>query len=192
MPEWLFEFASDLSSQEPLPAVLSISYAWSELDQCDIAPGEAPCQGGGPVQADASRAFVTAVNQLLAAAAARGTTLIAASGDSGAHGRSDPYCLSAATRADFPASSPYVTAVGATELVGAAAGAAPEPICAATLQCVVAAAGEAVASPKTSAPFSSGGGFSNVAARPAWQADAVARCEFRSSLALRERAHVLC
>jgi subtilase family serine protease len=67
-----------------------------ELDQCDISPGVAPCSGQ-PVPAG-SRAFVIAVNQLFAKATATGITLVAASGDSGAHGRTDPSCSDKATR----------------------------------------------------------------------------------------------
>lgn len=169
--DWLYEFGNDLASQTPLPAVLSISYAWYELDNCNISPGVKPCQGATNETAG-SVAFVTAVNQLFAAAVARGTTMLSASGDSGAHGRTDPSCTGKPTRADFPAASPYVTSVGATELAAGVTGKAPEPICAGTLQCALSGY-EIVASNKVLSFFSSGGGFSNVAAQPAWQADVV-------------------
>jgi hypothetical protein len=44
--DWLFEFGNDISNQPDasLPHVLSMSYAWYELDQCDISPGVAPCE----------------------------------------------------------------------------------------------------------------------------------------------------
>jgi hypothetical protein len=45
--------------------------------------------------------------QLLAAATARGTTIVVAAGDGGAHGRTDDACQHKDTRPDFPASSPY-------------------------------------------------------------------------------------
>jgi len=86
-----------LPSLPRLGNVCSISYAWYELDQCDISPGVAPCENQ-PVPAG-SAIFVNAVNQLFAKAAARGVTLVAASGDSGAHGRTDPTCSSPTTRA---------------------------------------------------------------------------------------------
>merc|ERR1711862_624273 len=46
----------------------------------------------------------------------RGVSLFVASGDSGANGRSDGECTGNKLHASFPASSPYVTAVGATML----------------------------------------------------------------------------
>ena len=78
-----------------------------------------------------------------------GVTILAASGDDGAPGSSScGYDLS------FPASSPYVTAVGATmgiESVGA----------------------EVVCSTATGSVITSGGGFSNVFSTPAYQRHAV-------------------
>jgi subtilase family serine protease len=78
---------------------------------------------------------------------------------------------SAAGSPDFPAVSPYVLSVGATELEHSTTGAVPsEPICT-SVQCATGGY-QIVASNKVLAFFSSGGGFSNVAPRPAWQ-DAV-------------------
>lgn len=96
--DWMYEFAQSLSTQPDaqLPKVLSMSYAWYELDQCDISPSVQPCTGVG-VPAG-SRIFVNAVNQMFAKVGSRGVTLLAASGDSGAHGRTDPTCSSPITR----------------------------------------------------------------------------------------------
>lgn len=44
-----------------------------------------------------------------------GVTFLVASGDDGSHSTSDPHCLSQATAPDWPASSPWVLSVGATE-----------------------------------------------------------------------------
>jgi hypothetical protein len=68
--------------------VMSISYAWSEQDQCDISPSVKPCTGL-PVPAG-SAAFVADVNQLYAKIGAREISLLSKLGDSGAHGRTDP------------------------------------------------------------------------------------------------------
>merc|ERR1712048_96664 len=46
----------------------------------------------------------------------KGTSLFAASGDSGANGRTDGECTGTVLHASFPGSSPYITAVGATQL----------------------------------------------------------------------------
>ncbi|KAK0717816.1 peptidase S8/S53 domain-containing protein [Lasiosphaeria miniovina] len=115
-----------------LPHVLSISYADDEQ--------------GVP------RAYAARVCDMIAALTARGVSVLAATGDAGAAGTGQTQCVSndgAARRVfvpTFPASCPYVTAVGATENVGP---------------------------PLTGADFSSGG-FSDYFARPAWQDDAVA------------------
>merc|ERR1711862_733810 len=46
----------------------------------------------------------------------RGVSLMAASGDSGANGRTDGECTGTVLHSSFPGSSPYITAVGATQL----------------------------------------------------------------------------
>lgn len=173
--DWQFEFANQVLSMTnaQVPSVMSISYAWYELDQCDISPGVAPCTGV-PVPAG-SAAFVSAVNQLFAKIGARGISLLSASGDSGAHGRTDSGCTDPKTRPDYPAASPYVTAVGATELSGGTTGTAfKAPICKSTLKCADGGT-EVVASRKTISFFSSGGGFSTLTPQPAWQKAVVAK-----------------
>jgi subtilase family serine protease len=113
---------------------------------------------------------VNAVNALFAKAGARGVTLLGASGDSGAHGRTDPGCTDPHTRADYPSASPYVTSVGATEIENGKTGTTKAPICQSQLTCATGGY-EIVASNKVLAFFSSGGGFSSVAARPSWQGE---------------------
>jgi len=166
--DWQYEFGQHLSTVKDgqFPYVMSISYAWYELDQCDISPSVAPCTGVPVPQGSA--AFVAACNQLYAKAGARGITLLSASGDSGAHGRTDPGCTDPKTRPDFPAASPYITAVGATELSGGTTGKTNTPICQSTLTCATGGT-EVVASNKLLAFFSSGGGFSTLTPRPSWQ-----------------------
>lgn len=167
--DWQFEFANHVLSLAAgkVPDVMSISYAWYENDQCDISPGVAPCTGK-PVPAG-SAAFVAATNALYAKIGARGISLISASGDSGAHGRTDPGCTDKHTRPDYPASSPYVTAVGGTELQGGTTTSSfKAPICKSTLQCADGGV-EVVASNKMLAFFSSGGGFSTQSPMPAYQ-----------------------
>lgn len=182
--DWLFEFGTDISNTPDgsLPQVMSLSYAWYELDQCDISPGVAPCQGTGNVT-ETSKVFVAAVNALFAKAGSRGISMLSASGDSGAHGRTDPGCTDPVTRPDFPAASPFVTAVGATEISdGTTSTAFKAPICASQLQCANGGT-EVVASNKLLAFFSSGGGFSTVTPRPSWQ-DAVVKAYLASSAML--------
>ncbi len=164
--DWQYEFVQHVTSSKKYPSVMSISYAWYELDQCDISPSVAPCTGVPVPQGSA--AFVAACNQGYAKIGAMGITLLSASGDSGAHGRTDPGCTDPHTRPDFPAASPYITAVGATELSGGTTGPTKTPICQSTLTCATGGT-EVVASNKLLAFFSSGGGFSTLTPRPAWQ-----------------------
>lgn len=115
-----------------LPHVLSISYADDELS--------------------VPRAYAARVCDMFAALAARGVSVLAATGDGGAAGTGQTRCVSNDGRAapmfvpTFPASCPYVTAVGATDNV---------------------------APPVAGAAFSAGG-FSDFFARPAWQDELVA------------------
>jgi len=100
-------------------------------------------------------------------AGARGLTILVASGDSGVHSslesgipNFDP---------DFPASSPYVTSVGATQLApsSTAAGCYDKN---SKYTCPVT---EIVCSPATGASISSGGGFSNLFDIPSYQSSVV-------------------
>jgi subtilase family serine protease len=97
-----------LSGSETVADVISNSYGWAEDQQCQISPNSQQCQSGG------SQAFVDGVNTLYQKLGATGTTIVFASGDAGSHGRSDPLCSTSKTTPAFPASSPYVVAVGAT------------------------------------------------------------------------------
>jgi tripeptidyl-peptidase-1 len=115
---------------EELPHVLSISYA-------DDEPG-------------VPRAYAERVCDMFAALTARGVTVLAATGDAGAAGQGQTRCWSHELNAKrfistFPASCPYVTAVGATDNIGP---------------------------PVTGAVYSAGG-FSDFFARPEWQEEVV-------------------
>jgi tripeptidyl-peptidase-1 len=96
-----------------------------------------------------------------------GTTIIYSSGDNGVAGNSAQCCTKAkcaggtynsGTRGAFnpslPSTCPYVTSVGATQIVPGASVTAPEEACETVIY--------------------SGGGFSNVFAQPSYQASAVA------------------
>ena len=111
--------------------------------------------------------------------AARGVSVVVASGDDGASGvlaRTDRAACKAA-HPEWPASSPWVTSVGATQLSDRYA-----PLCSATYSSVRGSAlpigcsgrGEVACSAALGGIITSGGGFSNVYPRPTWQEDAVA------------------
>ena len=117
------------------PGVISISYGNPE-DGSDSAW---------------SAAAITQVNQAFAAAAARGKTITAASGDSGA---SDGEA--SGVHVDFPASSPWVLGCGGTRLAGAG----------------TTVSSETVWNDLAESEGATGGGVSTVFALPSWQADA--------------------
>jgi tripeptidyl-peptidase-1 len=165
---WVFEAASSwVSGESSLPSVLSNSYGWSETQQCQIAPNNPNCQSG-------SQAFVQAVNGLYQKLGAAGHTVMFSSGDAGAHGRSDSLCTGPQVHPAYPASSPYVVGVGATQLAAGAPSGGSAPVCS-QVQCASGAAGttEQVCSTATGALITSGGGFSAYGAALPFEADAV-------------------
>eukprot|EP00928_Gymnodinium_smaydae_P079758 TRINITY_DN63611_c0_g1_i1.p1 TRINITY_DN63611_c0_g1~~TRINITY_DN63611_c0_g1_i1.p1 ORF type:complete len:590 (-),score=90.30 TRINITY_DN63611_c0_g1_i1:285-2054(-) len=117
------------------PSVHSISYGNDEIQQDEVAPSNMT-----------GKAYMEATNVQFAKLAARGISVMVASGDQGVCGRSG---CARRFHPDFPASSPYVTAVGGTDF--------------ATKNVI----GE------EEAWSSGGGGFSDEFSRPAWQQTAV-------------------
>lgn len=109
---WMYEFSQSFIAAKERPAVFSMSYAWSEIRQCqDIDPTECNTLGVN------SEGYVTRVNTEFQKIGTLGTTLLAASGDSGSHGRTDEACeTSLKCFPAFPAASPYVTSVGGTQI----------------------------------------------------------------------------
>ncbi|KDO30389.1 hypothetical protein SPRG_05100 [Saprolegnia parasitica CBS 223.65] len=135
-------WADDVLSRSSPPLVHSISYADDERHLAATAPN-----------------YLRSLDRLLQKMALRGLTVIVASGDDGAMGlRHRQRNLSLAIACSqggpqWPASSPYVTSVGATMLLDGA-----ETVCMAD----------------HGGRITSGGGFSSVYAQPAYQARALA------------------
>merc|ERR1711862_1008453 len=100
---------------------------------------------------------------------------LAASGDSGANGRTDGECTGTKLHASFPGSSPYITAVGATMLEDAKFDlpSAPTAPCGAVSGGKCASGGTEVAVSVQVAGFTSGGGFSTYTPMPSYQQSAV-------------------
>lgn len=168
--QWLYDFSESVlaAGANGTPDVFSMSYGWSEADQCQISPSAPSCANGD------STAFVQAVNVNFQKIGASGVTMLASSGDSGAHGRTDPLCQDPKLRPAFPAASPYVTAVGATQFKdGTVKTGGSSPFCQSNT-CAVSGT-EIVCSPATGALIASGGGFSNVASQPSWQKTVVSK-----------------
>jgi tripeptidyl-peptidase-1 len=106
----------------------------------------------------------------------RGTSIFSASGDSGANGRSDGGCSEPYFNALYPAASPYITAVGATQIDDPVYNHFPyEPsVCSPVHSgwtCVSDGTQSAVS--YLYASYTSGGGFSNYSAAPSFQSAAI-------------------
>jgi len=176
----LYGFATHLFGTVATPLVTSISYGWNEEMQCEQGIGYNECQQLGVN----SQQYVALVNTQFQKIGTRGISLICASGDSGANGRTDPYCTENHLNPVFPAASPYITSCGATQIDQNNQGTPvpnPPPICSG-LACTGSGGLEEAVS-YGQANFASGGGFSYVASTPAYQAQAVAKY-FQSGVAM--------
>jgi tripeptidyl-peptidase-1 len=167
--KWMLSFTTEfLAHADPLPLSISISYAWSELDQCGQATTPHDCNTFGVN----SQGLVERTNDNFQKIGLRGTSVMVASGDSGVYGRTDESCSSKQFRPDFPACSPFVTSVGGTydlKPTYLPSGGSTPAICAG--QCVSGGTEVAVSFPGCS--YTSGGGFSNFSPMPDWQTSAV-------------------
>lgn len=192
--EWVYELALALSASEAPPSVVSISWGFAETRQCgptDFGPDmPANCSLLGILS---NTSYVWRANAEFLKLSARGVTLVASSGDSGAPGSANPSCAhddnpTRALNPEFPAASPYVLSVGATALdtdpaapavriLSRLSASTPEPcrlsLLGPSLQCAANGTERAATSRGGAARITSGGGFSRLAARPKWQAAAV-------------------
>lgn len=164
---WLYQYATHFFSTEDVPQVVSVSYGWWESDQCTINPSECSQLGVD------SNAYVARVNVEFQKIGARGVSILASSGDSGANGRTNPDCSIPQLRAAFPGSSPYVTTVGATELANPVFALTNPPTICSTSGYQCASSGSEQAVSFTISNFASGGGFSNLTETPKYQQQAV-------------------
>jgi len=148
------EYIRAVAGAIPLTNVYSKTYsllAWAKKLE-DMEDGVIPLvnsvsYGNDEVQ-QSSTAYMFSCNVEFQKLAVRGISILFASGDQGVWGRTGP--VSAEYHPDFPASSPYITAVGGTDFK------------------VASTIGE------ETTWKDGGGGFSNTFAIPSYQADAVA------------------
>lgn len=126
----LLSWANQITSLQSAPQVHSVSYGNDEAQQ-------------------SSTQFMYTCNTAFMKAGARGLSILFASGDQGVCGREGCGIFKVHFHPDFPAGSPYITAVGGTDFEGSGIG------------------------PET-AWGSGGGGFSDTFAIPDYQKDAVA------------------
>jgi len=170
---WLYGFATHFMNTANIPMVCSMSYGWNEEKQCEEGIGQWECDHLGVN----STQYVQRVNTEFMKIGLIGVSLLAASGDSGANGRTDEYCTDQMFHPAFPAASPYVTAVGATQIFDALFNLTnPPPVCNSEgwlpfWWCGAGGVEQAVS--YAQAGFASGGGFSWVASMPTWQRTAV-------------------
>lgn len=107
-PYWLFSFAVEFEKTMTKPNIISLSWGWSERNQCDIID----------CVYFTSEEYVARVNTEFLKMALQGTTIVISSGDAGAPGRTNEDCDSdSPINPVFPGSSPYVLSVGATFIV---------------------------------------------------------------------------
>lgn len=103
--QWIAGMAANISAMKNPPMIASVSYGWSQINQCYI------------VSCDniTSQQYVELSETQLAKMALRGVSTIVSSGDAGSLSRSDEDCSSDnVIQADYPGSSSFVTSVGAT------------------------------------------------------------------------------
>jgi tripeptidyl-peptidase-1 len=166
---WLYGWAVHFFGTPAVPNICSISYGWNEEDQCIAGIGQQECQQLGVN----SEQYVARVNTEFQKIGMRGVSIFTASGDSGANGRTDPYCTENHLNPPFPGASPYVTAVGATQITDASGIAnLPKPPTGCNNK-MCASGGTEVAVSFAQAHFAAGGGFSVVAPTPDYQMTAV-------------------
>lgn len=166
-PGWMYDFTVALLQQPQMPLVVSISWGWTETQQCRITS----CNGVSNNQ------YISSCDANWLKIAARGTTVVASSGDRGAPGDGNPNCINHATPISvmYPSVSPYVLSVGATMLVEPAVQPPPPPQ--QTPMCTTVGCSQSTTETTCSYPdalITTGGGFSTIEAQPSYQAAAVA------------------
>jgi tripeptidyl-peptidase-1 len=153
------ELASGLTQPIPLADYYSDTYSLLDWAQTVDADAGAPyvhsvSYGNDEIQ-QTSTSYMFQCNDEFQKVTSRGITIVFASGDQGVWGRSGT--STGKFNPDFPATSPYVFAVGGSDLTTTSTG--PETCCA-----------------------DSGGGFSNTFSRPSWQDTAVSAYLAEASL----------
>jgi len=179
-PGWQYEWASNFFNTKTVPDSVSISWGWAEDGTCQSGIASTECSTLG---VDAA-GYISRTNVEFQKIGLRGVSLFAASGDSGANGRTDGACTGTVLHASFPGSSPYITAVGATQFQTPEYNLDITPTACTAISGTACASGgveEAVSSQV--AGFTSGGGFSTYTARPAYQ-DAAVKAYLSSGVAL--------
>jgi subtilase family serine protease len=165
---WMYSWAVDFFNRRDVPEVVSLSWGWSETQQCTIAP----CNG------TTSQIYVNMSNIQFMKIVARGITIVVASGDAGSPGRTNEACQSSKTpygynhiNPVFPGGSPWVLSVGATYVVASDAKFDYKtPICASTKDVTCANGLTEQSTTFEMTQWTSGAGFDHWDSTPSWQA----------------------
>jgi len=164
------EFMKAVAPAVPLTVVYNSQYSlldWcTQITNLDNSPLIHSVSYGNDERQQSSVAYMFSANTAFMKAGAQGLSILFASGDQGVCGREGCGGLFSAKRfkPDFPAASPYITAVGGTDFLTYSVG-----------DDQVWSAG--------------GGGFSDTFDIPAYQADAVAAYKARSDANLPDQAY---
>jgi tripeptidyl-peptidase-1 len=171
---WLYDFATLVqqrqSNNQPVPYVFSVSYGWSEYDQCEITGDGTSCaQLGGT-----SKDYVTRTNTEFQKISLTGVTVVVASGDAGAATKWNQKCTQTPEiGVEYPAGCPYVTTVGATMLDPAKDMTTSKPPFCENSEVPCAVGGDEIVCSIPFAGITSGGGFSAYAPALSFQEKAV-------------------
>jgi tripeptidyl-peptidase-1 len=177
---WLYDFIIQLYTTNvnqgkwstKIPDIISISYGWLENSQCDGTVPNTLVDN----QCKLFKIYIDLINNQIMQLGLMGKTIIVASGDDGANGP-DGDCTNSKFYSLFPASSPYVTSVGATELtkpfttINSISRNNIPPICDDINICIN--TGTEIAASFETSGFTSGGGFSNYSPAQSWQLDVI-------------------
>jgi len=186
---WMYVFSTYLLSlNQTCPLVISVSYGWAEANECsDVLHDIQVCKAHGW----SSNEYVQNTDLQFAKLGLFGRSFIVCSQDEGAPGETNDGCnldLKLALYPEYPASSPYVTAVGATSIRGTEAAntgaiipkvirhfgplkrVLPNPCN--KFNCTVGDQAEVPAMLKN-AGFTTGGGFSQIEPQPKYQQSTV-------------------
>ena len=105
---WLYSLAVNMSSADIIPDIISMSWGWREDEQCTVIN----CTN------ITSQTYIHRVNIEYIKLGLRGISIVTASGDAGAPGRTNEGCMNdSSVNAIYPGASPWVTSVGGTFIV---------------------------------------------------------------------------
>jgi subtilase family serine protease len=108
----MFGWAQHFFNTPTVPLTVSVSFMYGERDQYAVLAGAVECKQLGVD----SKQYVARVNVELQKIGLLGVSIVVATGDNGANGGLNVICGSPFFEPEFPASSPFVTSVGATQL----------------------------------------------------------------------------